>query len=98
MQILGNTDTVEVGLVRQVEGLTPSFKELVEALTSHEERCHAARVAYLLATVSRQSRDRLKINVDEQCVIQKLLQELNLFKDQLEEIKSSVMQELNQNL
>ena len=45
-----------------------------------------------------QPRDRLKINVDEQCVIQKLLQELNLFKDQLEEIKSSVMQELNQNL
>ena len=54
-------------------------------------------MAYLVAAVSRQPRDRLKINVDEQRVIQELLQELNLSKDELEEIESSAMQELNQN-
>ena len=37
-QISVNTDTVEDSLVRQAEGSTLSLKELVEALTSHEER------------------------------------------------------------
>ena len=96
-QISVNTDTVEDSLVHQAEGSTLRLKELVEALTSHEERCLAARVAYLVAAVSRQPRDRLKINVDEQRVIQELLQELSLSKDELEEIESSAMQELNQN-
>ena len=54
-------------------------------------------MAYLVAAVSKQPRDRLKINVDEQRVIQELLQELSLSKDELEEIESSAMQELNQN-
>ena len=54
-------------------------------------------MAYLVAAVSKQPRDRLKINVDEQRVIQELRQELSLSKDELEEIESSAMQELNQN-
>nr|WP_272153463.1 TerB family tellurite resistance protein [Synechococcus sp. AH-551-E19] len=96
-QISVNTNTVEDDLVHQAEASTLSLKELVEALTSHEERCLAARVAYLVAAVSRQPRDRIKINVDEQRVIQELLQELSLSKDELEGIESSAMQELNQN-
>ena len=96
-QISVNTDTVEDDLVHQAEGSTLSLKELVEALTSHEERCLATRVAYLVAAVSRQPRDRLKINVDEQRVIQELLKQLSLSKDELEEIEFSAMQELNQN-
>ena len=92
-----SVNTVDDDLVHQVEGSTLSLKELVEALTSHEDRCLAARVAYLVAAVSRQPRDRLKINSDEQRVVQELLQELNLSKDELEGIESSAMQELNQN-
>ena len=58
-QISVNTDTVEDDLVHQAEASTLSLKELVEALTSHEERCLAARVAYLVAGVAKQPRDRL---------------------------------------
>ena len=92
-----SVNTVDDDLVHHVEVSTLSLKELVEALTSHEDRCLAARVAYLVAAVSRQPRDRLKINSDEQRVVQELLQELNLSKDVLEGIESSAMQELNQN-
>ena len=92
-----SVNTVDDDLVHHVEVSTLSLKELVEALTSHEDRCLAARVAYLVAAVSRQPRDRLKINSDEQRVVQELLQELNLSKDELEGIESSAMQELNQN-
>ena len=96
-QIFVNADTVDEDLVHEAEASTLSLKELVEALTSHEERCLAARVAYLVAAVSRQPRDRLKINVDEQRVIQELLQNLNLSKDELDQIESSANQALNQN-
>ena len=92
-----SVNTVENDLVHQAEGSRLSLKELVEALTSHEDRCLAARVAYLVAAVSRQPRDRLKINFDEQRVYQELLQELNLSKDELEGIEFSATQELNQN-
>ena len=90
-------NTVDDDLIHQVEGPTLSLKELVEALISHEDRCLAARLAYLVAAVSRQPRDRLKINSDEQRVVQELLQELNLSKDELKGVESSAMQELNQN-
>ena len=90
-------DTIEDDLADQAEASALSLKELVEDLTSHEERCLAARVAYLVAAVSKQPRDRLRINVDEQRVIQELLQELNLSKDELKEIESLAIQELNQN-
>ena len=88
-------DTIEDDLADQAEASALSLKELVEALTSHEERCLAARVAYLVAAVSKQPRDRLRINVDEQRVIQELLQELNLSKDELKEIESLAIQEQN---
>ena len=84
-------------LVLTEEDSTLSLEKLVGALTSHEDRCLAARVAYLVAAVSRQPRDRLKINSDEQRVVQELLQELNLSKDELKGVESSAMQELNQN-
>tara|TARA_B110000003_G_scaffold137516_1_gene139232 strand:- start:255 stop:809 length:555 start_codon:yes stop_codon:yes gene_type:complete len=92
-----SVDTVEADLVHPAEGSTLSLKELVGALTTHEDRCLAARVAYLVAAVSRQPRDCLKINPDERRVYQELLKELNLSKDELEGIESSAKQQLNQN-
>ena len=83
--------------VRSVEGSSLSLKQLVGELPSHEDRCLAARVAYLVAAVSRQPRDRHKINSDEQRVYQELVDELNLSKDDLERIELSATQELNQN-
>ena len=94
-QISVNTD--EADHVHEAEGSTLSIKELVGALTSHEDRCLAARVAYLVAAVSRQPRDRLKINSDERRVYQELLQELMLSKDELEGIESSATRQLSQN-
>ena len=90
-------NTVDDDLIHQVEGPTLSLKELVEALTSHEDRCLAARVAYLVAAVSRQPRDRHKINSDERRVYKELVQELNLSQDDIEGIEVSATQELNQN-
>ena len=87
----------EEDLVRSVEGSSLSLKQLVGELPSHEDRCLAARVAYLVAAVSRQPRDRHKINSDEQRVYQELVDELNLSKDDLERIELSATQELNQN-
>ena len=79
------------------EGSTLSLKELTGALISHEDRCLAARVAYLVAAVSRQPRDRHKINSDERRVYKELVQELNLSQDDIEGIEVSATQELNQN-
>ena len=87
----------EEDLVRSVEGSSLSLKQLVGELPSHEDRCLAARVAYLVAAVSRQPRDRQKINSDEQRVYQELVDELNLSKDDLERTELSATQELNQN-
>ena len=42
-------------------------------------------MAYLVAAVSRQPRDRHKINSDERRVYQELVQQLKLSKDDLEE-------------
>ena len=83
--------------VQRLEGSARSLKELVALLTSNQDRCLAARVAYLVAAVSRQPRDRQKINVDERRVYQELIQELNLSKEDLDRIEASAMQELNQN-
>ena len=92
-----SVDTVEDDLVHPAEGSTLSLKELVGALITHEDRCLAVRVSYLVAAVSRQPRDCLKINSDERRVYQELLKELNLSKDELEGIESSAKQQLNQN-
>ena len=54
-------------------------------------------MAYLVAAVSRQPRDRQKINADERRVYQDLIQELNLSKEDLDRIEVSAMQELKQN-
>ena len=84
-------------LVLTEEDSTLSLEKLVGALTSHEDRCLAARVAYLVAAVSRQPRDRHKINSDERRVYQELVQQLKLSKDDLEGIECSAKEELNQN-
>ena len=60
-------------LVSTEEDSTLSLEKLVGALTSHEDRYLAARVAYLVAAVSRQPRDRHKINSDERRVYQELV-------------------------
>jgi hypothetical protein len=83
--------------IQCLESSTRSLKELVALLTSHQDRCLAARVAYLVAAVSRQPRDRQKINADERRVYQDLIQELNLSKEDLDRIEVSAMQELKQN-
>ena len=83
--------------IQRLESSTQSLKELVALLKSNQDRCLAARVAYLVAAVSRQPRDRQKINVDERRVYQELIQELNLSKEDLDRIEASAMQELNQN-
>ena len=83
--------------VQRLQSSTRSLKELVAFLTSNQDRCLAARVAYLVAAVSRQPRDRQKINADERRVYQELIQELNLSKEDLDRIEASAMQELNQN-
>ncbi len=82
--------------IQRLESSTQSLKELVALLTSHQDRCLAARVACLVAAVSRQPRDRQKINADERRVYQELIQELNLSKEDLDRIEASAMQELNQ--
>ena len=102
-QLIGNlpeyivVNSVEDDLAHQVEGSTLCLNELVGVLTSHEDRCVAARVAYGVAPVSWQPRDRDKINSDERRVYQELLRELNLSRDELEAIESSATQRLNQN-
>ena len=94
-QIAGNA--TQDDLVPLAEGSTLSLKELVGVFSSYDDRCLAARVAYLVAAVSRQPRDYQKINPEERLVYQELIQELNLSKDDLEEIESSATQELKQN-
>ena len=91
------SNVAENDLVPLAEDSTLSLKELVKVFTSYDDRCLAARVACLVASVSRQPRDRQKINPEERLVYQELIQELNLSKDDLEDIESSVTQELNQN-
>jgi hypothetical protein len=59
--------------IQRLESSARSLKELVALLTSNQDRCLAARVAYLVAAVSRQSRDRQKINADERRVYQELI-------------------------
>ncbi len=87
----------ERDLVCSAEVSTLTLKELVGELASQEDRCLAARVGYLVAAVSRQPRDRHKINSDERRVYQELVDELKLSKDDLEGIECSARQELNQN-
>ncbi len=83
--------------IQRLESSSRSLKELVALLISNQDRCLAARVAYLVAAVSRQPRDRQKINADERRVYQELIQELNLSKEDLDQIEASAIQELNQN-
>jgi hypothetical protein len=83
--------------IQRLESSARSLKELVALLTSNQDRCLAARVAYLVAAVSRQPRDRHKINSDERRVYQELVQQLKLSKDDLEGIECSATEELNQN-
>lgn len=94
-QIAANSGGDDLVLIE--EDSTLSLEKLVGALTSHEDRCLAARVAYLVAAVSRQPRDRHKINSDERRVYQELVQQLKLSKDDLEGIECSATEELNQN-
>ena len=83
--------------IQRLESSSRSLKELVALLISNQDRWLAARVAYLVAAVSRQPRDRQKINADERRVYQELIQELNLSKEDLDQIEASAIQELNQN-
>ena len=50
---------------QRLESSTRSLKELVALLTSDQDRCLAVRVAFLVVALSRQPRDRHKINADE---------------------------------
>ena len=94
-QIAGHV--AEDDLVPLAESSTLSLKELAKGFENYDDRCLAARVAYLVAAVSRQPRDHQKINPEERLVYQELIQELNLSKEDLEDIESSATQELKQN-
>ena len=74
-----------------------SLKELVASLPGQNERCFAARAAYLVAAVARQPRDRQYINPEERCLYEELIEELRLPADQLAEIEESAKKELQQN-
>ena len=76
--------------------LIPSIAELATALTSHGDRCTAARIACLIAGVSRNPGDAQDINPDERSAYRDLITHLNLPEEELREIEWAARNELNQ--
>lgn len=74
-----------------------SLATLAASLTSHAERCQAAKIACLVAGVSRNPGDQQDINADERSAYRELVAALKLEDDELQEIQWSAQQELNQN-
>ena len=74
----------------------PTLVTLAGQLSSEAERCMAARIAYLVAGVSRNPGDTQDINADERSAYRELLDCLSLGQDQLNEIEWSARLELKQ--
>ena len=68
----------------------PQLSSLGKQLSTHGDRCLAARIAGLVAGVSRNPEDQQDINVDERTAYRELIETLNLDNNELEEIEFSV--------
>lgn len=74
----------------------PTLANLGKQLSSHGDRCLAARIAGLVAGVSRNPDDQQDINPDERSAYRELINSLQLEDHELEEIEFSVRQELKE--
>ena len=83
----------EVGIDRQA---LPSLTTLAQQLTTTGDRCLAARIAALVAGVSRNPGDEQDINALERTAYRELIAALGLEADELKEIEWSVRQELGE--
>ena len=73
-----------------------SLSELAHGLTTHGERCLAARIACLVVGVSRNPGDQQDFNPNERSAYRELVAALGLQEAELKEIEWSAKQELNQ--
>ena len=83
----------EAGIDRQA---LPSLTSLAQQMTTAGDRCLAARIAALVAGVSRNPGDKQDINPLERTAYRELITALDLDASELEEIEWSVRQELSQ--
>ena len=74
----------------------PTLANLAEQLNSEAERCLAARIACLVAGVSRNPEDTQDINADERSAYRELVAALGLTHEELNEIEWSAKTELKQ--
>ena len=74
----------------------PELADLGKQLSSHGDRCLAARIAGLVAGVSRNPEDQRDINADERTAYRELIATLKLEESELEEIEFSVRQQLSE--
>ena len=74
----------------------PELADLGKQLSSHGDRCLAARIAGLVAGVSRNPEDQRDINADERTAYRELIATLNLEESELEEIEFNVRQQLSE--
>ena len=74
----------------------PSLASLASALNTHGERCLAARIACLIAGVSRNPGDQQDINPKERSAYRELVAALGLQEAELEEIEWAAQRELKQ--
>lgn len=69
---------------------------LASQLISHGDRCTAARVACLIAGVSRNPGDEHDFNQDERSAYRELITTLNLSEQELRDIEWAAREELKQ--
>ena len=81
-------------VLRSSQESLPSLSSLGKKLSGHGDRCLAARIAGLVAGVSRNPDDQQDINADERTAYRELIDTLQLEKSELEEIEFSVRKEL----
>ena len=74
----------------------PELADSGKQLSSHGDRCLAARIAGFVAGVSRNPEDQRDINADERTAYRELIATLKLEESELEEIEFSVRQQLNE--
>lgn len=74
----------------------PSMAALASQLISHGDRCTAARVACLIAGVSRNPGDDHDFNQDERSAYRELITSLNLSEQELRDIEWAAREELKQ--
>ena len=74
----------------------PSLASLASTLTTHGDRCLAARIACLVAGVSRNPGDQQDINPKERSAYRELVAALDLKDEELSEIEWAAMEELKQ--